>query len=154
MRDPHNIAIINLLHPKFRADAQGFIEAAEYGLNLTLSIPQGMRTFAQQQALYNQGRTTPGEIVTWAPPGTSYHNYGLAIDVCPFKPGTQELDWGFDFHKLLPYAAAAGMTAGMTWPKPKTDEDHFEKTYGHNWRDLLHRYTIKDFLPGTEFVNI
>lgn len=154
MRDSHNIGVINLLHPKVRGDFQRFIEAAEMGLNLTFQIVQGMRTFPQQQAFYNQGRTTPGKIVTWAPPGTSYHNYGLAIDICPFFPGKDELNWNYDFQAVLPYAQAEGITAGMTWPKPKTDEDHFELTYGHNWRDLLHLYTIKDFLPGTQFVNI
>jgi peptidoglycan hydrolase-like protein with peptidoglycan-binding domain len=41
----------------------------------------GFRSFEQQQALYNQGRTTPGNIVTNAEAGESWHNYGLATDI-------------------------------------------------------------------------
>jgi peptidoglycan LD-endopeptidase CwlK len=154
MRDPHNIPIINLLHPKVRADFQGFIEAAEAGLNLTFLIVQGMRTFAQQQTIYNQGRTTPGPIVTWSPPGSSYHNYGLAIDICPFHAGLDTLNWDYDFTAVIPYATAAGLTAGLNFPKGMTDPDHFENKLGYNWRQLLHMYNAHDFIPGTAFVNI
>jgi peptidoglycan L-alanyl-D-glutamate endopeptidase CwlK len=42
------------------------------------------RSELRQQELYNQGRTTPGKIVTYAKPGYSYHNWSLALD-CVFK---------------------------------------------------------------------
>jgi hypothetical protein len=41
---------------------------------------QGVRTFAEQDALYAQGRTRKGLRVTNAKGGQSYHNYGLAAD--------------------------------------------------------------------------
>lgn len=43
----------------------------------------GLRDLATQAALYAQGRTAPGSIVTNAVPGTSFHNYGLATDMVP-----------------------------------------------------------------------
>lgn len=154
MRDLPSVPLIQTLHPRVRAVFQGFIEAAEAGLNRTIRIVSAYRTIAAQQALWNQGRTTPGDIVTWAPPGSSYHNYGLAIDVCPLVTGTGHLDEEFDFHALLPDAAAAGLTAGLNFPAGMTDPDHFEDKLGYNWRTLLHLYTTGDFIPGTTFVNI
>ncbi len=41
---------------------------------------QGLRSLEEQDKLYAQGRTTPGEIVTLARSGLSPHNYGCASD--------------------------------------------------------------------------
>ena len=46
----------------------------------------GTRTYAQQDALYAQGRTKPGPIVTKARGGESNHNFGIAVDVGLFLP--------------------------------------------------------------------
>lgn len=47
----------------------------------------GSRTYAEQDALYAQGRTTPGNIVTKARGGYSNHNFGIALDFGVFKDG-------------------------------------------------------------------
>lgn len=152
MKDPHNSKMVENLHPAVRGIFQAFIEEAENDLALTLRIVQGLRTFAQQQAIYNQGRTTPDSIVTKAKPGQSYHNYGLAIDVVPVIKNGRELDWEYDFDKLEPSAIKYGITWGGTWKSP--DRDHFELTMGHNWRELLEKYNAKDFIQGTNYVNL
>ena len=41
------------------------------------------RSMATQDALYAQGRTKPGKIVTNARAGFSYHNFHLAYDATP-----------------------------------------------------------------------
>lgn len=48
-------------------------------------VYSGLRTFAEQDRLYSQGRSDPGRIVTYAGPGKSLHNYGLAIDLAPLN---------------------------------------------------------------------
>jgi hypothetical protein len=60
----------------------------------------GMRSFDEQQAIYNKGRSAPGEIVTRAVPGQSPHNYGCATDWClwspdgtPFWPDRLSFQW-------------------------------------------------------------
>lgn len=53
--------------------------AALYGYDLR--VTSGFRTPDEQQQLYEQGRTLPGDIVTHAPAGKSIHNYGYAVDV-------------------------------------------------------------------------
>ena len=59
----------------------------------------GLRTFDEQDKLYAQGRTAPGNIVTRARGGQSPHNYGLACDWCiwegsrPIWPPRDDVRW-------------------------------------------------------------
>lgn len=152
MNDSLSIQRLELLHPRVKDAFKLFIDDAELALDLTLRIVQGFRSFAEQDALYQQGRTTPGKIVTWSPAGTSYHNYGLAIDIVPIDGHI--VNWGYNFRKLLPYASPLGITWGGNFPSGKKDMDHFEKKFGYNWRTLLDKYHRKDFIPGTHLVNI
>jgi hypothetical protein len=50
-------------------------------LGLTVRIDSTRRTCAEQAALYEQGRTTPGAIVTNARGCGSYHVLGRAVDI-------------------------------------------------------------------------
>lgn len=72
----------NLLHPAFRPLIEQVIAAAAQQ-GLVLVPVQGARTHDEQAALYAQGRTAPGSIVTNAGPGQSLHNYGVAVDLVP-----------------------------------------------------------------------
>jgi hypothetical protein len=42
-----------------------------------------LRTRQYQATVYAKGRTAPGNIVTKARPGYSYHNYGVCFDAVP-----------------------------------------------------------------------
>lgn len=53
------------------------------GLHLAARALGGRRTCAQQDALYAQGRSEPGDIVTHASGCTSWHVLGRALDVDP-----------------------------------------------------------------------
>lgn len=69
------------LHPRLQAK---LAELQTLCLNhgITIKIGECLRTVAEQDALYAQGRTTPGSIVTNAR-GTSYssqHQWGIAAD--------------------------------------------------------------------------
>jgi peptidoglycan L-alanyl-D-glutamate endopeptidase CwlK len=151
IKDAHTIEAVALLHPAVRPLFTSFIQDAEQGLGITLRVVQGLRTFAQQDAFYAQGRTTPGQIVTKAKAGQSYHNYGLAADVVPVINLTK-LDWGYNFSLLVPYAAKYNISWGGYFPLP--DEDHFEHKYGYDWRQLYAKYNAGAFIPGTQYVNI
>ncbi len=50
---------------------------------LQIKIGETLRTAAEQDALYAQGRTKPGRIVTNAPgiSYSSYHQWGTAFDI-------------------------------------------------------------------------
>ena len=47
---------------------------------IIIRVTEGLRSWNEQQRLYEQGRTTPGKIVTNCPGGHSWHNLGLAVD--------------------------------------------------------------------------
>lgn len=155
MKDPISIKRVAELHPKVRDDFSNFITDAENALNITIRVSQGLRTFEEQEILYEQGRTKPGKIVTKAKPGQSYHQYGLAVDLVEMVGNG--LDWGYDMAKLVPFADKYGIKWGGSKDFIKAgieDKPHFEKTFGLNWRLLLARYNDKNFIAGTEYVDI
>lgn len=78
-----------------------------------------------QQAIYEQGRTAPGKVVTNAKPGDSFHNYGLAFDVVPRAYKSQP-DWnpsGEAWGKIGVIGKRLGLVWGGDWTKP--DKPHF-----------------------------
>jgi hypothetical protein len=152
MKDKVSIDRVNGLHPKVREDFANFITEAEDALGITIRVTQGMRTFSEQQKLYDQGRTEPGKIVTKAKPGSSYHQYGLAVDLVELVNGG--VDWEYDMSKIVPFALKHGISWGGDFPGTFKDFPHFEKHFDINWRVLLSRHNSKDFIPGTDYVNI
>ena len=54
---------------------------------LEVLLINGTRSFAEQDALYAQGRTALGAKVTNARGGYSWHNFGLAADMGVFRDG-------------------------------------------------------------------
>lgn len=94
----------------------------------------GNRTPAEQQVIYNQGRTTPGPIVTNSKPYQSNHQYGIALDFGVFKDGVyqDERNPGQAEKVHLAVAKVAGkygIDAGAYWKKFK-DQPHFEVSTG------------------------
>ena len=61
--------------------------AAALKLKFDCKIISGSRTYAEQNVIDAQGRTTPGKIVSNAKGGQSLHNFGIAWDVGIFKNG-------------------------------------------------------------------
>jgi hypothetical protein len=113
------------LHPALGAALRGVVDdlAAK---GLVIEIVQGLRTFAEQDALYAQGRTKPGQMVTQARGGESNHNYGLAADLCPFT--NDKPDWNAPltvWAAIGEAAAARGLDWGGAWKK-FLDKPHVE----------------------------
>ena len=171
MRDKISLDRASLLHPAIRQiviDTITELETNSFPQTVQIRIVEGLRTIEQQNDLYAQGRTKPGAIVTKAKGGSSYHNYGLAIDFAIMYDkdgnGTYEsLSWDtktdFDRDGKADWmeVVAAFKAKGFTWGGDFTslqDDPHLEKTFGNNWRDLLAKYNSKDVLTGTQYVNV
>lgn len=95
--------------------------------NISFRITQGFRTWVEQDAIYAQGRTLPGEIVTHAKGGESWHNLGCAVDFVPMKDGkpvwnTSDPAWT----KIIETGKSLGLTSGESWTHP--DRPHFQLT--------------------------
>ncbi len=108
----------------------------KFGYKVT--IFQGFRSFAEQQFLYDQGRTKPGSIVTNAKPGYSLHNYGVAVDIVFVENGRPSWDEKHPWHILGQVGKNQGFEWGGDWVSFK-DRPHFEMTKG---------YTVYDFLSN------
>ncbi len=77
---------IHDLMPEVAVLCQHFIDlCAAQGIEII--ITSTYRDFESQTAIYNQGRTTPGHIVTNARAGESFHNYRVAFDFLPVING-------------------------------------------------------------------
>lgn len=98
------------LLPYVQTLCQKFIDAcAAEGIDIL--ITSTYRDNESQEALYNQGRTTPGAIVTDAKAGYSFHNYKCAFDFVPLvngKPAWNDL-------KLIAKCGAIGESIGLEW---------------------------------------
>ncbi len=153
MRDKLSIERAKLLHPSVRDEVINLIIEVEKGFppNIAVRIVQGLRTIEEQNALYAQGRTKPGNIVTNAKGGSSYHNYGLAIDFAILidKDGNgtyDELSWDIkkdndkdgvaDWLEVVKVFEAAGWEWGGRFHSLK-DYPHLQKPFGKKWQDLL-----------------
>ena len=70
------------------------------------------RSCEKQDALYAQGRTKPGKIITHAKCGQSDHNLGLAIDVAPLVNGKVNYNVPRSHWEEL---ARIAKTVGLSW---------------------------------------
>ena len=129
MMDARSEKALALVCPEF-ADK---IRAASTALNADgtfILVVSGLRTAAEQNALYAQGRTTPGHIVTKAQAGQSMHNYGLGADIVPYITGSGgQLNWRADtpqFQHMVSVLKAQGLEWGGDWKGSLGDFDHFQ----------------------------
>ena len=150
--DKLTIDRIQLLHPKVRKEAgEIYAEICDALKGRAMCrFAFTLRTIAEQNKLFAQGRTAPGKIVTKARGGLSYHNYGLAIDIVLIidtdgdgKYDKAVWDTRTDFDKdgkadwmeVVNIFKQYGWTWGGDWKF--TDPPHFEKTFGYSVRQLL-----------------
>jgi peptidoglycan L-alanyl-D-glutamate endopeptidase CwlK len=158
---------IALLHPKLRAEAMELVNNANSILKVhsQVRVVQSIRTFAEQAALYAQGRTTAGKIVTNAKAGQSIHNYGLAIDFA-LLIDDKVISWDThadfnqdgipDWLEVVKVFTDNGWVWGGTWKSIK-DYPHLEKSFGLTWEALLTKYNAGDTFVdtnGQKYVNI
>ena len=117
---------INLLHPRLRKIVPQIIAECK-AQGLPVLVTQTMRTKAEQDALYAQGRTKPGNIVTnaWYP--NSAHCWGVAFDFCRNIKGREYDDSDGFFARVAAIAKPYGLTWGGDW-KNFVDRPHLELT--------------------------
>ena len=123
---------------------------ADSPLKIRLRVIQGLRTWANQDELFAQGRTAPGAPcrhsgvsrpagtceqhpfglpVTKARGGQSAHNFGYALDADPDDPNFPDWhpDWNVEDERWKSFLATAkecGLGEGATW-RTFPDNPHF-----------------------------
>lgn len=114
---------INTLEPRVKTAAARFIQRVNDELCIRLKVASAYRTEKEQDSLYALGRTMPGEIVTYAKGGESYHNFRKAIDVFYATETGIDLDRVLS-PEIIEIARQEGFEWGGYWRKP--DVPHFE----------------------------
>jgi peptidoglycan L-alanyl-D-glutamate endopeptidase CwlK len=146
MKDQKTLDRIKLLHPKLRDEADKIYDEICKVLTgrAICRFSFTLRTFAEQDALFAQGRTKPGSIVTKAKGGLSMHNYGLAIDIVLIVDGKTAVwdvkgdfdkDGKSDWMEVVTIFKQYGWEWGGDWKF--YDAPHFQKTFGKSVRELL-----------------
>ena len=126
--DKRSEGVLKLVHPGLAAKIRAAADALTANHTFLLAV-SGLRTAAEQNALYAQGRTAPGKIVTNAKAGFSMHNYGLAVDLVPYLSGESgALNWKPEtqqFKTMVKALKAQKLTWGGDWVS-FPDSDHFQ----------------------------
>lgn len=130
-RSEKNIAT---LHERVRPYARALVNLAK-GQGINIKVISGTRTFEEQDALYQQGRSKPGRIITNAKAGSSWHNHGVAFDVGVFQDGKYTPE-----SPLYKVVASIGKGIGLEWGgdwKSITDEPHYQMTNGKSLAEAM-----------------
>lgn len=114
---------IATLLPEVQPLARALVHKAALS-GIKIKIISGLRTYAEQNELYAQGRTKPGNKVTNARGGHSNHNFGIAFDIGVFEGNKYLAD-------SVKYKAVGilGMDMGLEWGgnwKTIVDQPHFQ----------------------------
>ncbi|WP_128104225.1 M15 family metallopeptidase [Paenibacillus sp. DCT19] len=131
------------LHPLVAESEELLVrKAARRGIEVV--ITHGYRSIEEQDALFDQGRTGTGNIVTNARGGESYHNYGLAIDFALRTP-QGEIVWDMerddngngepDWMEVVALAKDLGFTWGGDWAN-FPDYPHLQMDFGLSINEL------------------
>lgn len=129
------------LLPEVRAMAEKFIAVcAAQGIDVL--ITSTYRDLESQAALYAQGRTAPGKIVTNAQAGRSYHNWRVAFDFVPIVAGKAQWNDIKLFTKCGELAEKCGLEWAGRWQSFK-ELAHCQYTGGKS---------IADFIKGSKNV--
>ncbi|NRF94821.1 M15 family metallopeptidase [Paenibacillus frigoriresistens] len=115
---------------------------AAFNEGIYIVIVQGLRIMDEQAALYAQGRTTAGSIVTNAKAGYSCHNYGVAIDFALLADDGVNVLWTVNdkWRRVGAIGKSLGFVWGGDWTVQKegiVDFPHFEMCFGLSINELL-----------------
>ena len=116
------------LSPPVKQRAEAFIEAAK-AKGIDLLVTSTYRDHESQTALYNQGRTTPGKVVTNAKAGQSWHNHRCALDVVPLVNGKAIWNDNVVWMQIGEIGVACGLEWAGNW-KTFKEFPHFQYTGG------------------------
>jgi peptidoglycan L-alanyl-D-glutamate endopeptidase CwlK len=130
-----NSRSLNDLIPPAKERVERFLSLCKDN-DIDLLVTSTYRDNESQQALYEQGRTTAGKVVTNAKAGDSWHNWRCAVDVVPMVNGKPNWD---GLHPVWDKIGTLGEQAGLEWAgRWRTFKElaHFQYTGGLTLTDL------------------
>jgi peptidoglycan L-alanyl-D-glutamate endopeptidase CwlK len=122
------------LLPWVKTKAEAFIAACDKE-GIDVLITSTYRDNESQDALFAQGRTKPGHIVTNARAGQSWHNWRCAFDFVPLVNGKAQWDDLTLFARCGVIAEACGLEWAGRWKRMR-EMAHCQYTGGLSLADL------------------
>lgn len=127
---------VEKLHPELIPICNAFVAQCR-AQGLPVRITETLRTKEEQDALYAQGRTQPGAVVTNAPYPKSAHCWGVAFDFCRNVKGSEYDDSDGFFARCGAVGEKLGLTWGGSWKsfqdKPHLELSRFMPNSSTNW---------------------
>ena len=163
---------IKKCHPRLQEAFQQLLAKCS-ARGLTVGLGECFRTVAEQDALYAQGRTEPGSIVTYAK-GSSYasqHQWGIAFDFYRNDGKGAYNDSDHFFRRVGEVGKSLGLGWGGDWTSI-VDKPHFylpdwgsgtkilRKQYGtfehfkKTWEGMKMDYTYMPISTGNDKVKV
>lgn len=153
--DDRTEKLLKTLTPRAEQQARTFLQKVR-ATNLDARIISATRTYTEQDALFAQGRSTHGSVVTNARGGFSNHNFAIAWDLGIFDSHGNYLDDGPQYRQAGKIGRDMGLEWGGDWHSI-VDEPHFQcqtgKTLGElraivaaNGGDITHAISAIDKL--------
>jgi len=105
---------------------------------MKIVISQTLRTKAEQDALYAQGRTKTGNIITMVQCPSSLHCWGVAFDIAVIIEGKAVWDTKY-YDAIGPIGESLGLEWGGRW-KNFVDRPHFQLP-GYEVKELINKYS-------------
>lgn len=164
-----DVVKIMSLHPSVGERCLRHIQACREK-RILIGIAQAYRGRKEQEALWAKGRNDKGEVVNWrevvthAPSGWSFHEYGLAYDVCLMRRGASgvyEIVWDViadlnidgitDYLQIGEAGESCGLVWGGRWPRRKVDMPHFEFHPRLSIEDAIAKFGTSRQVPDDYF---
>jgi peptidoglycan LD-endopeptidase CwlK len=120
-RSERNIRTLHIEVQKLCRESLRLVRAAGHDAR----VISGTRTYAEQNALFRQGRFgNAGSKVTNARGGQSWHNFGMAWDIGLFEGGQYVTRTG-PYNAIAPIAKITGIEWGGDW-RSFQDPPHYQ----------------------------
>tara|TARA_R110000868_G_C10972514_1_gene770260 strand:+ start:1422 stop:1841 length:420 start_codon:yes stop_codon:yes gene_type:complete len=126
---------LSALLPVVGAKAIAFLDACKVA-GIDVLITSTYRDAESQNALYAQGRTTAGKIVTNAKAGQSFHNFRCAFDFVPIVNGKAQWNDLAMFQRCGLIAEFVGLEWAGRWTGKFREMAHCQYTGGLTLSDL------------------
>jgi peptidoglycan LD-endopeptidase CwlK len=121
--DARSEGVIAKLQPRVQTYARTLVHSAAAS-GIEIKVTSGLRTYAEQDVLFAQGRTKPGRKVTNAKGGESNHNFGIAFDIGVFE-GSSYLPESPAYDAVGVLGKELGLEWGGDWVRI-VDKPHFQ----------------------------
>jgi len=130
------------LHPVVQKKCRAF-KAGCQAEGIDVLITSTYRDMESQAALYAQGRTAPGAIVTNAKPGQSFHNWRVAFDFVPIVNGKAAWSDTKLFTRCGQIAEGVGLEWAGRWKRFR-EFPHCQYTGGISLAEFQAGKTLED----------